>query len=771
MYSALVSPKRHRKPDTRKSSSRNDSCRTCKICRQKKIKCDGQRPKCTGCRRRGNDCVYLQDARRTATRIRKEDVRTLRIQIEALQEQIRGQGRFDTAHEAPLEDEDDTALHHVPTTDSIDGDIQQNVDPVSTTYSPKRILSIVSDDESPDSRQGVLSHSTRLASTDAPVVLASLDRASEPVMYHQMLSPEPTPAGDDNEADGFQIYGATSLLHDQSSKTFLANHQSEDVAPSKDAIKDRLVSYAAIRRQEEAALYTSPSLTSKIDFDGVPIDTAMHLLELHWNRQHLSYLLTYRTAIIDSLISNGSYVNKLLLNAIYFQSSLYSDRISLLRQNPQDPQTTGMIFYDRFKSLLGEYIDRPSIPTIVGLLTCGACLVPRGKQSAGWVFCGIAYRMITDLGIHLDLQSTTHTGVNQSGTGFKLSAIDVEMRRRVYWAAYVGDKLQSLFLGRTPAMNDKAGHVSEEYLDTYEEMEEWKPYMDPEAQPFDQHVPAYRGRPCHAISTFRCLLQLCRIISRIIEVFSSANKVEQATKASEASNASLIQSMREIREQLRRYRDKIPPWLQFEPGVDTTPPPHQITPHAIYWSLVILTEHAFLGRDRSLFSPEPGTFKSSAQEESRQKCIEAALHIWKLVEAYKKTFTLRRAQYGISYSTYCAVFVILRYTDQDCEEYIECIGFFWQALLEFQRGCNYGLKRPLRLLKSLMSRIERVTKNINMDSTATTADYPDLSAFQADMDSLFGQQANDTWDGQWDNLLADNTLFGIADDDLLRACV
>ncbi|KAM0417150.1 hypothetical protein ACHAPT_012858 [Fusarium lateritium] len=587
--------------------------------------------------------------------------------------------------------------------------------PASSSHPPTSVRSLLSEGTPP---RGPLSHSPVLTSSAAAAVLASLDRGAEPRAENQLLSPEPTQGSDENEGDGFQMYGATSLLHDQSSRTILIDGQREgnkECAPSRDAVRDRLVSYAALRRQEEVALYSSPSITSKIDFDGVPMDTALHLLDLHWNRQHLSYLLTYRPAIMDSLIHSGPYVNKLLLNAIYFQSSLYSDRTSLLRQDSQDPQTMGMAFYERFKSLLVDHIDKPTIPTIVALLTCGACLVPRGKQSAGWVFCGIAYRMMTDLGCHLDMEPTSQ--------GLKLTPIDAEMRRRIYWGAYVGDKLQSLFLGRPPAIHDTPGSVSEEYLDTYEEMEEWRPYMDPKAHPFDTSVPVYRGRPCYAISTFRCLLQLCRIISHIIEAFYTTNN---ARLSAESLKTSLVQKRQEIREQLRQYKDNIPPWLQFEPGVDPTPPPHQITPHCLYWASVILTEQAFLSRDRSTLAHEPSPFQSGAQDESRKKCIDAALHIWKLVEAYKTTFTLRRAQYGISYATYCAVLVILEHTDQNCDEYIECIRFFWQALLEFQRGCNYGLKRPLRLLKSLMSRIERVTKNINMDAAATTS-CPDLS--------------------------------------------
>ncbi|KAJ5621169.1 hypothetical protein N7510_005153 [Penicillium lagena] len=125
--------------------------------------------------------------------------------------------------------------------------------------------------------------------------------------------------------DESQIYGATSLLHDQSSDTPLANRKNRDTETlflSAEIVRDQLISNAAISKQEELRLTFIPSLGTRIDFDGVPIDLALHLLELHWNRQHLSYLLTYRPAIMDSLVNNGPYVNKLLLNAIHLQSSL-----------------------------------------------------------------------------------------------------------------------------------------------------------------------------------------------------------------------------------------------------------------------------------------------------------------------------------------------------------------------------------------------------------------------------------------------------------------
>lgn len=51
---------------------------------------------------------------------------------------------------------------------------------------------------------------------------------------------------------------------------------------------------------------------------------------------------------------------------------------------------------------------------------------------------------------------------------------------------------------------------------------------------------------------------------------------------------------------------------------------------------------------------------------------------------------------------------MLQHTCQDNSEYDECIRFFWSALSEYQRGCCYGLKRPLNLLRSLMRRLGNV---------------------------------------------------------------
>ncbi|OGM49477.1 hypothetical protein ABOM_001692, partial [Aspergillus bombycis] len=512
-------------------------------------------------------------------------------------------------------------------------------------------------------------------------------------------APSPETSVTDN---GPQVYGATSLLHDESSDTPVANRQTGELATNyllPETVQDQLISYAAIRRQEELTLRSVPNLTMNVDFDGVPVDLAMHLLDLHWNRQHLSYLLTYRPAIMDSLMTKGPFVNKLLLNAIYVQSSLYSDRVSPFCDS-QVPNEKGLAFYERFKQLLPQFIDEPSFPTVVALLTCGACLVPYGRQSAGWALSGMGYQMMIDLGCHLECPATS-----------KASAIEQEIKKRIYWGAFVSDKFQSLFLGRPPVMREMGGNVSRVLMDTFEEMEEWKPYIDPLDQVALTMPQTYQGRPSYAISTFQALLQLCVIAGDVIDAFYSV-------KSSSESASVLLQTRHRITEQLSQWQDNLPASLQFEPGLDATRPPHQLTPHALHWTLVILTEQAFLRHGHFNCALPP-----NSAEESRQRCIEAALKIWKLVEAYKQTFTLRRAQYGISYATYCAVVVMLQHTHHG-ENDVKCIRFFYSALLEYQKGCSYGLKRPLKLLRSLMRRLESVANLLEAEDKAVDAPTP-----------------------------------------------
>lgn len=166
----------------------------------------------------------------------------------------------------------------------------------------------------------------------------------------------------------------------------------------------------------------------KLDFDGVDPELGFHLLSLHWNRQHHSFLLTYRPAFMRDMACGGKYFSKLLLNAIYYGASKFSPRLEL-RRDPNDVRTAGWAFRKRVKELLGDALDRSEITTIQALLVMTNSLFALGdERSAAWMYAGLAFRMIVDLGIHVD-----RPFVPASST---LTEEDVEIHRRVFWGAF-----------------------------------------------------------------------------------------------------------------------------------------------------------------------------------------------------------------------------------------------------------------------------------------------------------------------------------------------
>lgn len=305
-----------------------------------------------------------------------------------------------------------------------------------------------------------------------------------------------------------------------------------------------------------------------MDLDGCEPGLAKHLLDLHFNRQHYAYLVTYRPALMDSLLNGGGpWVNKLLLNAMFYSGTLYSDR-RCLRSIPGDSQSGGSHFYTRFRQLLVDEIHKPSTTSAAALLLMGAALVSRGHSSAGWSLTGTAYRMILDLGCHMmlgpDYQSTAGLG-----NGRKLRRdLEQEMRKRLYWGAYVTDATQALYLGRPCMFASVEARVPLQYLDTFEELEDWEPYVDSVVRSPDQ--PAYSPQPAHAVSTFMALARLLQISTRITDLYG--------IQSIQLDTEQQLDRKHSIEWELENWRNTLPDHLQFDPDGAYVPPPHQITP-------------------------------------------------------------------------------------------------------------------------------------------------------------------------------------------------
>jgi hypothetical protein len=218
-------------------------------------------------------------------------------------------------------------------------------------------------------------------------------------------------------------HGRTSALYEENTHDQRLSTAQAPRMPSEWVTKS-LVAESAQQRQLE----TFNLQQGKLDFDGVNPDLGMHLLELHWNRQHHSFLITYRPAFMRDMACGGPYFSKILLNAIYFAASKFSPRLEV-RRDSEEVRTAGWQYRQRLKDLLGAALDSSEITTIQALLVMAQSLFALGdERSAAWLYAGIAFRMLVDLGIHADTPALQ--GMRQ------LSDEDLEIRRRVFWGAF-----------------------------------------------------------------------------------------------------------------------------------------------------------------------------------------------------------------------------------------------------------------------------------------------------------------------------------------------
>ena len=97
------------------------------------------------------------------------------------------------------------------------------------------------------------------------------------------------------------------------------------------------------------------------------------------------------------MATGGPYFSHLLLNAMYYSVSKFSNRVEVY-DDPSNQKTAGNRFLRRAKELLGSALDQSTIPTVQAMLLLSSSMFALGHQSAAWSYHGIAVQMIYDLG-------------------------------------------------------------------------------------------------------------------------------------------------------------------------------------------------------------------------------------------------------------------------------------------------------------------------------------------------------------------------------------
>ena len=144
---------------------------------------------------------------------------------------------------------------------------------------------------------------------------------------------------------------------------------------------------------------------------------------------------------------NGPYYSDILLNA------LLSHSVRWCKAEPKigpilESFDGGAQFFHRAVSDLHDSlkVGYAGIPTIQTLLLLSAQECGRGNRTQAWLYSGMAFRLLDDLGISIDSRKYSDSA--------QLSDEDIEIRNRLFWSCYFWDKMVSLYFGRSPTMQN-----------------------------------------------------------------------------------------------------------------------------------------------------------------------------------------------------------------------------------------------------------------------------------------------------------------------------
>ncbi|KAF5613679.1 Nit-4-like protein [Fusarium tjaetaba] len=411
-----------------------------------------------------------------------------------------------------------------------------------------------------------------------------------------------------------------------SGATHIGTVQDRPRIPNSDEfVKNQLLAETTRQRQLEKVNLRA----GKLDFRGVDPKVGMDLLSKFWNRQHYMGSIVYRPAFMRGMASKGPYYSDLLLTAILFAGSMHTVDAAALRSTGK-LNSIGRPYRIKFEQALhasgSQVLFKSDITTIQALLVVSDALFSWcNERSLSWHYLGIAISMIIDLGLHIDGPARRSSK--------KVTAEDTEIERRVFWATFISDKVQSIYQGRPTRLREHDNRVPIAFLDEYEELEDFhtRTYS---AQPFQLDCPTY------SVSTFEQLCKLSIIIDRILCALYAERS---ATK-----NADQIwQTAHSLTRDLKSWKDGLPDSLR----VDLNDPassnvlPHNLSLLALFNSLVILIYRPFLSEGHLTSVSE------TSAPEAFFNCVTAAIETHQILQIFKQHFCFRTAPYFISYAT------------------------------------------------------------------------------------------------------------------------
>lgn len=323
-----------------------------------------------------------------------------------------------------------------------------------------------------------------------------------------------------------------------------------------DSRRERLVENAEKQRSMEVLAATPEPFKS--------------LLDNHWCWIQPLFNFIYRPAFTRDMQVLGPYYSHTLLNAVLAHSTRWCRRDPAIAPL-LEPYDQGRLFSRHARTLLFEEVTagKGTVPLVQTLLILSAQECGAGNATQAWLYSGMAFRYIQDMGICIDNEIYT--------TQTHLTEEDLEIRNRLFWSCYFWDKIISLYLGRSPSLRHTKISPPQKLLDDSAEDEIWIPH--------GLSYPAGQGYPTRKSHATSCFMQMCRLSVIFHQILLHMYDREQDHVDTERQ-----QCVEDQGHALSVWWQDLPEHLKIDPVSlpPCAPPSHIITMNCLFHTFSIL---------------------------------------------------------------------------------------------------------------------------------------------------------------------------------------
>ncbi|CBQ67503.1 related to transcriptional activator acu-15 [Sporisorium reilianum SRZ2] len=550
--------------------------RACDTCRKKKVRCDGLQPEkgaCTNCANYGYECTFVDAARKRAPpRSYVEAIEARIVKMEHLIASLAPGVDFTDRIGKPIrrpDEKGDEPSSNDATKPSSQEDVSpiketRPIDPISLGRANSLCGSAFTQMLSPSHMQSRSNSESDLAHTsddDSEDDIAFIQSRISQVNLHSQPALASTSATFDSSSSERVIVGDNVKVEDPphvpNTHKFIGKASAMLSLPILEKLSSKSCAELGVHpkgaRPEYWAIpsgFMDPPHDPNVAISAWPdADLADRLIDAYFGRMNREF------PMINESQYRHEYTNQPELRkepewialsfCIFMLGSHYVDDPRVMA-SPIDKHSRGMHWWQAAKNLFFRFgrLDKPLWRIQCLLLSTLFQLGIPISASNSWILLGGAIRVLLDVGAH-----RKHTAKK-----LRLSRLEEETYKRVFWVAYSLDRECAASLGRPIMLQDEdidvelPVEIDDEYL-----------FNTPDSEP----LPAQpQGKPA-LISGFLCSLRLDEIVGRTLKTVYALHKTKIRFGINSKEWDERLVS--EIDSALNIWLDTVPPHLRYDP--------------------------------------------------------------------------------------------------------------------------------------------------------------------------------------------------------------